>query len=69
MLYDHACVLSCSGVVVRHFEEIRETLKQTVLDTFFEPVFMQQYVDAKSDEILDSFHLGKEREQSKSYFL
>lgn len=51
-------VPSCSGVIVRHFEEIRETVKSVVLDTFFEPVFMQQYINAKTDEFLDSFHLG-----------
>ena len=51
-------VLFCSGVVVRHFEEIRNSVKSVVLDTFFEPIFMQQYIDAKTDEFLDSFHLG-----------
>lgn len=58
MLFRKLPGLTGSGIVTKHFEEIRDSMKSVILDTFFEPTFMQQYIDAKTDEFLDSFHLG-----------
>ncbi|XP_065197501.1 uncharacterized protein LOC135829018 isoform X2 [Sycon ciliatum] len=57
MLFDRIPLLIGSGVITRRFQEIRETIKQVILDTIFEPEAMQDYIDQRTGSFLSGFNL------------
>ncbi|XP_065828508.1 uncharacterized protein [Oscarella lobularis] len=59
MLFTKIPGLVGSGVIIQHFEEIRESIKRIILDTFFEPVSMQQYINTRTNDFLQTFDLEK----------
>ena len=64
MYYIHTCdfqftLFQCSGVIVRHYEEIRNCLKELVLRYVFDTGSLQEYMDSERSEITKVLNLGK----------
>jgi hypothetical protein len=63
MLFDKVPGLVGSGIITQQFKEIRQTVMETVLETFFDEEFLGDYVKDKADEFEESNYLvGKIRE-------
>jgi len=58
MLFDRVCGLPGSGVIPRRFREIRQVVKDTIMRTFFDGPYLQQYMDAKMESLTASADLG-----------
>eukprot|EP00033_Pygsuia_biforma_P000927 GCRY01001067.1.p2 GENE.GCRY01001067.1~~GCRY01001067.1.p2 ORF type:complete len:335 (-),score=40.31 GCRY01001067.1:1387-2391(-) len=55
MLFDRIPFLYGSGVIPHRFKEIRETVKNVMLATFFDPAFMEKYLRTKSTTLIAHF--------------
>eukprot|EP00039_Didymoeca_costata_P033649 m.43415 g.43415 ORF g.43415 m.43415 type:complete len:331 (+) comp9975_c0_seq2:3350-4342(+) len=63
MLFDSVPGLYGSGIITKQFKEIRQTVMDTVLETFFDVEFLGKYAGDKADELEKSdFLVGKVRE-------
>jgi len=63
MLFDKVPGLVGSGIITQQFKEIRQTVMETVLETFFDSEFLGGYVKGKAEEFEKSDYLvGKIRE-------
>lgn len=60
MLFDRVPGLLGSGVIPRRFKEIRQAIKDSVLEMFFDKVFLKRYLSSRSKELLVSLNLGEE---------
>jgi len=58
MLFDHVPGLVGSGVVTRQFKVIRQTVMETVLDTFFDADYLGSYVVDKAAAFANSSFLS-----------
>lgn len=47
MLFDRVCGLPGSGVIPMRFKEIREVVKNTIMKTFFDGPYLEQYMNKK----------------------
>eukprot|EP00742_Colponemidia_sp_Colp-10_P006978 GILJ01007488.1.p1 GENE.GILJ01007488.1~~GILJ01007488.1.p1 ORF type:complete len:340 (+),score=45.29 GILJ01007488.1:63-1022(+) len=52
MLFDQVPFLYGSGVVPRRFKEIRETVKNTIMKTFFDSDYLQRYIMRRKEQFL-----------------
>lgn len=59
MLFDRVPFLIGSGVITKQFKEIRQTVMDTVLETFFDSAFLGQYIGDKAAELEQSDFLRK----------
>lgn len=57
MLFDKVPGLIGSGIITQQFKEIRQTVMETVLETFFDAEFLGNYVKDKADEFEKSNYL------------
>ncbi|KAI8504534.1 hypothetical protein Bbelb_176520, partial [Branchiostoma belcheri] len=57
MLFDRIPGLIGSGVITSQFKEIRQTVKNVVLETFFETEYLENYMHRKSGEFLAAFQI------------
>eukprot|EP00004_Rigifila_ramosa_P002908 TRINITY_DN12971_c0_g1_i1.p2 TRINITY_DN12971_c0_g1~~TRINITY_DN12971_c0_g1_i1.p2 ORF type:complete len:294 (-),score=80.97 TRINITY_DN12971_c0_g1_i1:48-929(-) len=60
MLFEKIPFLYGSGVIPTRFKEIRETVKNTILKTFFDPVFLERYLSQKADQLKTSSKLQEQ---------
>lgn len=60
MLFDKVPGLMGSGIIPRQFKEIREAIKESVMEMFFDRVFLEQYLHTRSKELLHSLDLPQE---------
>jgi len=59
MLFDRIPLLYGSGVIPRRFVEIRETVKNVVLSTFFDPVYLENYLHQKSGQLIEGLKMDE----------
>eukprot|EP01086_Lenisia_limosa_P010265 TRINITY_DN34375_c0_g1_i1.p1 TRINITY_DN34375_c0_g1~~TRINITY_DN34375_c0_g1_i1.p1 ORF type:complete len:344 (+),score=116.79 TRINITY_DN34375_c0_g1_i1:90-1034(+) len=52
MLFDRVPLLYGSGVIPRQFKQIRQTVKDVLLATFFDPAFLEAYISSQSRTML-----------------
>eukprot|EP00037_Helgoeca_nana_P016411 m.154481 g.154481 ORF g.154481 m.154481 type:complete len:338 (+) comp23510_c0_seq1:53-1066(+) len=57
MLFDRVPFLIGSGVITKQFKEIRQTVMDTVLETFFDSAFLGQYIADKAALLEQSDYL------------
>jgi hypothetical protein len=57
MLFDKIPFLYGSGVIPRQFKEIRETVKSTIMATFFDEQYLGTYLNDRSKGLLDKIDL------------
>jgi uncharacterized membrane-anchored protein YjiN (DUF445 family) len=57
MLFDKVPFLFGSGVIPRQFKEIRQAIKEAVLEMFFDKAFLESYLGPRSKELLVSLDL------------
>ena len=57
MLFDKIPLLYGSGVIPRRFREIRETVKNVILNTFFDAVFLEKYLTHKAGQLMAEVNL------------
>ena len=53
MLFDRVCNLPGSGVIPMRFKEIRQVIKDTIMKTFFDGPYLEQYMDKKMASLAD----------------
>lgn len=58
MLFDRIPFLYGSGVIPRQFVEIRESVKNTILKTFFDEEYLETYVNERAKGMLGELNLG-----------
>ena len=58
MLFDRIPGLIGSGVIPRRFKEIRETVKTTIMNTFFDEEYLEAYLQERAKGLLASLGLG-----------
>lgn len=56
MLFDRIPGLIGSGVIPRQFKEIREAVKDAVLEMFFDSTFLKEYLGSRSKQMLASLN-------------
>jgi len=66
MLFDKIPLLVGSGVIPRRFQDILGALKAMILDTFFEEKFLKNYVDDRSESLLQSLDLKSRLQKGMS---
>lgn len=57
MLFDRVPGLAGSGVIPRRFKEIRQVVKDTIMQTFFDQAYLEKYAGQKLKEISASLNL------------
>jgi len=63
MLFDKIPFLYGSGVIPQQFRQIRQTIKDVILDTFFDPRFLDKYVSQKAGQFTSSLNLEEKIKQ------
>lgn len=58
MLFDRVCHLPGSGVIPMRFKQIREVVKNTIMRTFFDGPYLEQYINTKMGSIAENLDLG-----------
>jgi uncharacterized membrane protein YheB (UPF0754 family) len=58
MLFDKVPGLYGSGVIPMRFKEIRETVKNVIMKTFFDEQYLESYFATKSSQFLAGLNLG-----------
>merc|ERR1712196_606715 len=59
MLFDRIPGLAGSGVIPRRFKEIRQVVKDTMMDTFFDQAYLDKYMGQKEKDIGASLNLDE----------
>jgi len=59
MLFDEVPGLCGSGVIPKRFKEIRETVKNVMLGTFFDETYLRKYLQGKAKSFLESTNLDE----------
>jgi len=57
MLFDKVPLLYGSGVIPSRFKEIRETVKNVIMATFFDEVYLKRYLEQKAMSLFGSLNL------------
>ncbi|KAJ5069281.1 hypothetical protein M0811_11766 [Anaeramoeba ignava] len=52
MLFDRIPGLYGSGIIPRRFKEIRETVKNTIMKTFFDETYLKNYISTKLNSFI-----------------
>jgi len=63
MLFDKIPFLYGSGIILDRFKEIRETVKNVIMRTFFDREYLTKYLDQKAPTILSSLNLNEKLKQ------
>jgi len=58
MLFDRVCNLPGSGVIPMRFKEIRQVIKDTIMKTFFDGPYLEQYMDKKMASLAGELDVG-----------
>jgi len=58
MLFDKVPLLYGSGVIPNRFKEIRETVKNAIMNNFFDEVYLKRYLQSKAQSLLTEMNLG-----------
>ena len=58
MLFDRVCNLPGSGVIPMRFKEIRQVIKDTIMKTFFDGPYLEQYMNKKMASLAGELNLG-----------
>jgi len=58
MLFDKIPFLYGSGVIPRRFKEIRETVKNVIMKTFFDEVYLENYLKQKAGQLSQSVNFA-----------
>ncbi len=58
MLFDRIPGIYGSGVIPMRFKEIRETVKNVIMKTFFDEEYLETYFSQKSTQWLAGLNLG-----------
>mmetsp|Transcript_27370 Transcript_27370/g.54655 ORF Transcript_27370/g.54655 Transcript_27370/m.54655 type:complete len:295 (+) Transcript_27370:63-947(+) len=58
MLFDRIPGLYGSGVIPRQFVAIRETVKNTIMKTFFDSEYLEDYINERAKGLLEGLDLG-----------
>ena len=58
MLFEPVCNLPGTGVIPRNFKEIRKSVKDTMMRTFFDGPHVQQFVESRIKAMASSLDLG-----------
>lgn len=58
MLFDRIPFLYGSGVIPRQFVAIRETVKNTIMKTFFDSEYLETYINDRAKGLLGDLDLG-----------
>lgn len=56
MLFDRIPCLAGSGVIPRQFKEIREAVKDAVLEMFFDSAYLKEYLGNRSKQMITSMN-------------
>lgn len=59
MLFDRIPGLIGSGVIPRQFKEIREAVKDAVLEMFFDSSFLKEYLGTRSKQMIASMNFPR----------
>ncbi|KAJ5070458.1 hypothetical protein M0811_10930 [Anaeramoeba ignava] len=57
MLFDKIPFLYGSGIIPRRFREIRETVKNTIMKTFFDEKYLKKYISTQLKKYIGSMHI------------
>lgn len=57
MLFDKVPGLYGSGVIPKRFKEIRETVKNVIMGTFFDETYLKKYLESKATSMMSSMNL------------
>eukprot|EP00003_Mantamonas_plastica_P030021 TRINITY_DN726_c2_g1_i3.p1 TRINITY_DN726_c2_g1~~TRINITY_DN726_c2_g1_i3.p1 ORF type:complete len:357 (-),score=105.64 TRINITY_DN726_c2_g1_i3:74-1144(-) len=57
MLFDKVPGLAGSGVIPTRFKEIRETVKNTMMKTFFDVTFLEKYIKQKTGQLTANLNI------------
>mmetsp|Transcript_25495 Transcript_25495/g.33311 ORF Transcript_25495/g.33311 Transcript_25495/m.33311 type:complete len:328 (+) Transcript_25495:184-1167(+) len=60
MLFEKIPFLYGSGVIPRQFKEIRETIKEAIMGTFFDKAYLEHYLSTRSAELLEKADIGSQ---------
>mmetsp|Transcript_6207 Transcript_6207/g.9403 ORF Transcript_6207/g.9403 Transcript_6207/m.9403 type:complete len:321 (-) Transcript_6207:56-1018(-) len=66
MLFDRIPLLVGSGVIPRQFKAIRKTVKNTIMRTFFDKGYLEDYLRSRSKDLLANVDLKKKLEDKIS---
>lgn len=58
MMFDKIPFLIGSGILLNNFAEIRDNVKKTTMETYFDAGHLSHYVTQKTEIILNSLQLG-----------
>lgn len=58
MLFDRVCNLPGSGVIPMRFKEIRQVIKDTIMKTFFDGPYLEQYMNKKMASLAGELDIG-----------
>ena len=67
MLFDEVPGLYGSGVIPKRFKEIRQTVKNVILGTFFDEVYLKKYLNGKAKSFLEGANLGTYTQLAKQH--
>lgn len=59
MLFDKIPFIVGSGVIPRQFKVIRETVKDTIMKTFFDGDYLESYINERSKSLLGTIDIGQ----------
>lgn len=59
MLFDRIPYIYGSGVIPARFKEIRETVKDTIMATFFDSAYLKTYLTSRAKTFLSDLQLGE----------
>jgi len=57
MLFDEVPGLYGSGVIPKRFKEIRETVKNVIMGTFFDEAYLKKYLQSKAKSFIENSNL------------
>jgi len=59
MLFDEIPGVYGSGIIPKQFKQIRNTIKEMIMDTFFEPAFLQKQLSQKLGSLISAEQIEK----------
>eukprot|EP00753_Platysulcus_tardus_P020543 PLAT8199.1.p1 GENE.PLAT8199.1~~PLAT8199.1.p1 ORF type:complete len:293 (+),score=133.02 PLAT8199.1:46-924(+) len=59
MLFDRVPFLIGSGIIPRRFQEIRRTVKDTIMKTFFDLDYLAEQMKTRAGQLMESFDLAE----------
>merc|ERR1711991_200758 len=62
MIFEEIPFVYGSGIIPKNFKTIRETVKNTIMKTFFDPQYLERYMFDKTDKLIQYLAQGSEAE-------